>query len=221
MSETAELMAQIRTLSDRLAAVEDRAAIERLQNQYGFYLDNRMWDEVAGLFTDDEPSMEIGRRGNYVGKDRVLRFLRDVLGGGRWGLLRDEIINHIQLQMVVTLADDRRSARMRSRALVQGNSPPGTGKMLLAEGIYENLFVKEGESWKIKRLWWIPTYYFMVDGFDKAVFDSGPEDTDFPPDTPSAPIDENLGRRFPPFHYSHPFTGKTVPAPVANARERR
>lgn len=210
-----DLSAQISSLSKRLAAVEDREAIARLQNQYGFYLDNRMWDEVAALFTDNAPSMEIGRRGSYVGTERIRRFLVETLGGGRWGLERDEIINHIQLQMVITLDEDGKGAKMRSRALVQGNSPPGTGKMLLAEGVYENTFVKEGDIWKIKRLWWIPTYYFMVDGFDKAVFDSGPEDADFPPDTSSAPIDEDLGRRFPPFHYTHPFTGETVPAPSA------
>lgn len=210
-----DLTAQIRELSARLAAVEDREAIARLQNQYGFYIDNRMWDEMADLFTDNAPSMEIGRRGNYIGKDRILRFLTQALGGGRWGLLKDEIIHHIQLQMVITLGDDGTSAQMRSRAMVQGNSPPGTGKMLMAEGLYENTYVKEGGVWKIQRLWWIPTYYFMVDGFDKAVFDSGPEDADFPPDTPSAPIDEALGRRFPPFHYHHPFTGETAPAPSA------
>lgn len=219
MPETQDLIAQIRSLTDRLTAVEDRDAIERLQNQYGFYLDNRMWDEVAELFTEDAPSMEIGRRGNYVGKDRMKHFLREVLGGGRWGLLRDEIINHIQLQMVTTLSDDGLSAQMRSRALVQGNSPPGSGKMLLAEGVYENEFVKENGIWKIKRLWWIPTYYFMVDGFDQAIFDSGPEDANFPPDSASAPIDEGLGRRFPPFHYLHPFTGNRVPAPSANRDE--
>jgi hypothetical protein len=203
-------------LEQRLAAVEDRDAIERLQNQYGFYLDNRMWDEVADLFCDDAPSIEIGRRGNYIGKPRVRRFLHEVLGQGRWGLLRDEIINHIQLQMVITLGVDGMGAQMRSRALVQGNSPPGSGKMLLAEGLYENDYVKENGAWRIKRLWWVPTYYFEVAGFDAAVFDSGPENPDFPPDTASAPCDRTLGRRFLPFHYVHPFTGAQVPAPSAN-----
>jgi SnoaL-like domain len=199
----------------RLAAVEDNLAITRLQNQYGYYIDNRMWRELADLFTDDAPEMEIGQRGAYVGKDRIHIFLHDVLGQGRWGLLKDEIIHHIQLQMVITVAGDRRTAKARSRALVHGNSPPGSGKMLMAEGLYENDYVREDGAWKIKRLWWVPTYYFEVAGFDAAVFDSGPPSSDFPPDAPSFPRDEALGRRFPPFHYDHPMTGKRVSSPSA------
>lgn len=197
----------------RVGLIEDRQAIERLQYQYGYYLDNRMWEEIVETFCDNEPSIEIGQRGSYIGKPRILKFMRDVLGGGRWGLLKDEIINHIQLQLVTTVAEDRMSAKCRSRALVQGNSPPGSGKMMLAEGIYENEYVKEAGIWKIKRIWWVPTYYFEVAGFENAAFDSGPESTEFPPDCPSAPCDEALGRRFLPFHYSHPLTGAFVPAP--------
>ncbi len=213
MAQTQTLEARIQQLEHALGLVQDQQEIERLQNQYGFYLDNRMWTEAADLFCDEAPSIEIGQRGNYVGKIRVTRFLREVLGGGRWGLLRDEIINHIQLQMVITVDPGRTTARMRSRALVQGNSPPGSGKMLLAEGLYENEYVKVDGRWRIKRLWWVPTYYFQVAGFDAAVFDSGPPSTEFPPDAPSGPRNEALGRRFPPFHYAHPFTGARTPAP--------
>jgi len=214
-SDSQDLAAQLASMEARLALVEDREAIVQLQNQYGYYLDNRMFDEVADLFCDDEPEIEIGQRGAYVGKERIRRFLLGVLGGGRWGLLKDEIIHHIQLQPVTNVSEDRSRAQCRCRALVQGNSPPGSGKMLLAEGVYENQYVRENGVWKIKRLWWVPTYYFQVAGFDEAVFDSGPEDKGFPPDRPSAPRDEALGRRFPPFHYRHPFTGAKVPGPAS------
>jgi hypothetical protein len=221
MPTTGELLDRIAQLEERLGIVEDREAIERLQYQYGFYLDNRMWREVADLFTDAAPSIEIGRRGSYVGKDRVYRFLRDVLGEGRWGLVKDEIINHIQLQMVTTLSGDRRTAKSRSRAIVQGNSPPGSGSMLWAEGLYENDYVKEAGSWKIQRLWWVPTFYVKVAGFDQAVFQSGPESSDFPPDVPSAPPDGALGRSFPPFHYVHPVSGAKVPSPASRSGPAR
>ena len=201
------------SLERRLALVEDRDAIERVQNQYGYYLDNRMFREVGDLFCDAQPSIEIGQRGSYIGKERIQRFLLEVLGAGRWGLLKDEIIHHIQLQMVITVAEDRASANARCRALIQGNSPPGSGKMLMAEGVYENTYLRENGVWKIKRLWWVPTYYFEVAGFDKASFDSGPASTEFPPDVPSYPRDEDLGRRFVPFHYDHPMTGAVVPSP--------
>lgn len=218
MADENMLVRRVAELEERLALMEDRDAIQRLQNMYGFYIDNRMWPELAELFAEDGASIEIGRRGNYIGKERIYRFLEDVLGGGRWGLLKDEIINHIQLQMVLTLADDRQSAKARCRAIVQGNSPPGSGKMLWSEGLYENEYVKEDGAWKIKRLWWVPTFYTLMDGFDQAVFQTAPESADFPPDEPSQPQDEALGRAFPPFHYRHPFTGLEVPSPSAKQK---
>jgi len=213
MPAVESLLQHIAALEHRLGLVEDREAIERLQCQYGFYLDNRMWQEVGDLFAGHDASIEIGRRGNYVGKERIHRFLHDVLGQGRWGLLKDEIINHIQLQMVTTVAPDRLTAKTRSRAIVQGNSPPGTGSLLWAEGIYENEYVKEAGVWKIKRLWWVPTFYVQMVGMDKAAFQSAPVSEAFPPDGPSAPQDAALGRSFIPFHYVHPTTGAVVPSP--------
>jgi hypothetical protein len=213
MTSLDELQRQMQALEARLARAEDRQEIERLQHMYGFYIDNRMWAEMAEFFCEHAPSIEIGRRGRYVGKARVLRFLNEVLGGGRWGLLKNEIINHMQSQPVITLAEDGRSARMRSRAVVLGNSPPGGGKMLWAEGVYENEYVKEDGRWKIRHLGWVPTFYVEIPGFDSAVFQSGPASDTFPPDHPSAPQDEALGRSFLPFHYRHPFTGALVPSP--------
>lgn len=207
------LVERIGELEHRLEVLEDEREIARLQNVYGFYLDNRMWGEIAELFTLDG-EIEIGRRGGYRGKPRVQRFLEEVLGQGRWGLFREEIINHIQLQMVITVATDRRTARMRSRALIQGNSPPGQARMLLAEGLYENEYVRRDGHWMIKRLWWVPTYYFTVPGFDTAVFESGPASEAFPPDTPPRPQHPGLGRDFPPFHYAHPFTGAVASIPA-------
>ena len=219
MPDQDTLLRELSDLRERVAIIEDRAAIERLQYQYGFYIDNRMMSEMADLFTDHEPSIEISRRGTYIGKERIRRFLHDVLAQGRWGLMKDEIIHHIQLQQLITVMPDRRTARMRSRALVQGNSPPGSGKMLMAEGTYENEYVREGGVWRIKRIWWVPNYYFEVAGFDKAVFFSGPESVDFPPDRPSVAPDPGLGRGFAPFHYPHPFTGQIIPSPSTKGRD--
>ncbi len=138
-----------------------------------------------------------------------------MLGQGRWGLAHEEIINHIQLQMVITVAPDRRTAKMRSRALIQGNSPPGQTRMLLAEGLYENDYVRQEDGWRIKRLWWAPTFYFTVPGFETAVFESGPVAEQYPPDTPPRGKHPQLGRDFPPFHYAHPFTGAPPRIPAS------
>ncbi len=225
MTDLSALAAEIAELRNRLQALEDKDAIVRLQYQYGYYIDNRMWDAMVGLFCDDAsegggPEIEIGQRGAYVGKERIHRFLEQGLGGGRWGLLKDEIIHHIQLQPLVTVAADGLTAQCRARAQVQGNSPPGSGKFLLAEGLYENSYVKQADGWRIKRLWWVPTYYFQIAGFDQAVFDSGPPSQDFPPDRPSVPVNQALGRRFPPFHYAHPASGEAFADPASKPDQR-
>lgn len=217
MDSADPLAAELSELKARLVRLEDQDAIVRLQYQYGYYIDNRMWDAMVGLFADEGAEIEIGQRGTYVGKARIHRFLEDVLGGGRWGLLKDEIIHHIQLQPLVTVAPDGLTAKARARAMVQGNSPPGSGSFLLAEGLYENSYVKQVDGWRIQRLWWVPTYYFQIAGFDQAVFDSGPPSPDFPPDRPSVPTNAALGRRFPPFHYAHPATGETWNDPSSPA----
>jgi hypothetical protein len=209
------LIGRIGQLEARLQVLEDEREIARIQNIYGFYLDNRMWREIADLFAEDG-EIEIGRRGAYRGRERVHRFLEEVLGQGRWGLAREEIINHVQLQMVITVAPDGGAAKMRSRALIQGNSPPGQTRMLLAEGLYENDYVRQDGRWMIQRLWWAPTFYFTVPGFETAVFESGPVSQDFPPDSPPRGKHPRLGRDFPPFHYDHPITGAPARIPASD-----
>jgi len=221
MVDNNALLARIADLEHRLGVVEDREEIARLQNNWGYLIDNRMFAEMADLFCEDAPSIEIGRRGAYIGKPRIHRFLEEILGGGRWGLLKDEIINHMQLQFVITVAPDRQTAKARARALIHGDSPPGGDRMLWAEGLYENDYVKEGGAWKIKRIWWVPNFYFMVPGFDSRVYQSGPASEDFPPDRPSHPDAPGLGRGFPPFHYPHPVTGRPLPAsPVSRPADK-
>jgi hypothetical protein len=216
--ETLEaLVARQQSQIDRL---EDRGAIERLQYAYGYFLDNRMFDEVADLFTDDAPWIEIGQRGRYRGKHRIRTFLLEVLGKGRWGLLENEVINHVQMQPVITVAFDGMTASARARAQVQGNSPPTTECFLLADGVYENEYVKEDGVWKIKGLGVAMTYYALLQR-EKIWFDSAPPSDRFPPDSPSRPADPGLGRQFSAWHFLHPVTGESLKIPAsANAETR-
>jgi hypothetical protein len=209
--------ARLARLENEIGFVQDRREIRRLQYLYGYYVDNHMWHDMVDLFCDDAPSIEIGERGNYVGKDRLRTLLVDVLGKGRWGLRRNELANHMQAQMVITVAADRQTAKMRSRAIIQVTAAPdaaGGLKQRWSENPYENLYVREGGVWKIKRLWATPIIYFLVPGTeDGHLHDFGPSET-LPPDTPSHPIDSRLGRGFPPYHMTHPITGRPVLSPA-------
>jgi len=196
-------------LRERFGRLEDESEIGRIQRMYGYYIDNRMWDAMTDLFAEDG-SIEIGRRGRYIGKERVRALLRDVIGRGRDGLLRGEIINHMQLQGVVTVDPGRETAKGRWRALIQGSPPPGETTMVWAEGVYENTYVRERGQWKISSLWWAPTFYVNIPGYESVYFDSSPADEAIPPDTESIPQHAVLGRSFVPFHYRHPVSGKSV-----------
>jgi len=60
MADNEELLRRVDALQERLSLMEDRDAIQRLQNMYGFYIDNRMWAEMAGLFAENDYVKEDG-----------------------------------------------------------------------------------------------------------------------------------------------------------------
>ena len=69
-SEFAALRAHLDTQSVRLQRLEhelgilqDKDEIQRLQYSYGFFMDNRMFQEMVDLFADHGAWMEIGGRG--------------------------------------------------------------------------------------------------------------------------------------------------------------
>jgi len=213
--EVGRLREELAQTRHRLALLEDRAEIERLQYAYGYFIDNRMFREMTDLFCDEGAWIEIGQRGRYHGKARIHRFLHQVLGDGRWGLLRDEVINHVQQQPIITVADDRTRAWSRARAQVQGNSPPDTPHFLLADGIYENEYVREGGRWKILGVTVTMTFYAALERA-RIWFPSAPPSEAFPPDAPSQPVDQRLGRQFNPWHFAHPITGEPLPVPASD-----
>jgi hypothetical protein len=222
-AELAALKAQVERQAAELTEarhaiglLEDKNEIERLQYTYGYLIDNRMFREMADLFADEGAWIEIGERGRYHGKERIHRFLHEVLGGGRWGLAHNEVINHVQQQLLITVDDDRTHARSRARAEVQGNSPPDTPTFLFADGIYENDYVKEGGRWKIEGIKVTMTFYAALERAS-IWFPSAPPSDQLPPDAPSQPRDERLGRQFNPFRWPHPITGEPLAVPASDA----
>jgi hypothetical protein len=225
-------------LENRIGRLEDIEEIKRLQRTYGYYIDLCLWEPMADLFADSGAAIEIGRRGRYVGKANVLKFLRDVNGGGFTGLRRQQVINHTQGQGIVTVSPDRQHAQGRWRAIIQGGGgpqrqqipgsaaaaapagsggPPGAlsgGAMMYSEGIYENTYIRENGVWKLGVLFWVPTYYVSHE-YDYMWFQSAAASTEFPPQRAPTPPNEALGRQFMPFHYLHPITGAPVTAVVA------
>jgi acetyl esterase/lipase len=201
-------------LARRAQKLEDEQSIENLQKIYGYYLDRRMWDEVADLFADNG-TIEMGLRGVYVGKARVRQFL-NLLGPA--GVGDGELFDHVQLQAVVDVADDGRTAKSRSRELNMIGVVDGQGEW--SEGIYENTWIKEGDVWKLKDLRYFPTFISDYDlGWAKDAKPVQTASTELPPDrAPTSTYAIYPKAHIPPFHYDNPVSGLAPRYPEARGR---
>jgi outer membrane murein-binding lipoprotein Lpp len=201
-SEVDNLKAQVAQLQKQAQSAQDYIAISNLQTAYGYYVDKAQWDQVADLFTKDG-TLEIGLRGVWVGQDRVRAYLHK-LPDLKYG----SVFNHMQLQPMISVADDGQTAKARWRALIQ----VGTlgEKSQWGEGTYENEYVKEDGVWKIQKLHFYMTYYVdYYKGWDKGGDPAPGPIPGFPPDRPPTETYGLYPNVFiPPYHYANPVTGK-------------
>ncbi len=212
---------KIAALEHRLAIMEDKDEIRSLQYAYGYYLDKCLYDEAASCFS--ERARLKFMNGVYVGQKGVRRlycdwfanYFADGKNGPPYGLLLDHFLG----QAIISVAPDRKTARGRYRALLQGGThesrPPieGFPPANWEGGIYEHVYYREDGVWKIGEF-----NYFMLwqadyhEGWDKSVLHLKPFDTTYP-ENPIGP-DELTDAPKPlwphtqivPFHYPHPVT---------------
>jgi hypothetical protein len=191
-------------LSARLQRQEDEDAVEKLQRQYGFFVDKALWKEAADLFTEDG-TLEIGGRGVFVGKKRVLEYL---IWLDPEGLTKGKLFEHQQLQPLVTIGPDGNTAQMRARFFGQVGEYQKDG--IWGMGTYENEYVKENGVWKIKKLHaYFRMYTQYKDGWGKTALPNTKPEKDLPPDRPPTVVHEQYPSTFiPPYHYKHPVTGR-------------
>ena len=201
----ATLTALLEESGRALGAVEDRASIENVQTAYGYYLATQLWDELTALFAEDG-TIEIALRGVYVGRPAVRRNLNLY---GHAGLDEGVLHNHMQFQMVIHVAGDGRSARLRSRAF---SMMGGFGRSAMwMGGVYENEFVKVGDRWMFLHDQVINTYFTAYETGWKDLAQRAPPGItpSNPPDRPpSLSFDMYPKNHLLPFHYANPVTGR-------------
>ncbi|MFO1409077.1 MAG: nuclear transport factor 2 family protein [Steroidobacteraceae bacterium] len=208
----AALRAELGVLRRRVQQLEDVEAIKKLQRIYGYYVDKAQWSKVVGLFSAD-CEIEIAGRGVYTGMAgaRTVFFEIGRMIGQPWGtdgLGEGQLHNHIQLQGVVNVARDGRTARGRWRALIQVGV---LGKFAhWAEGPYEMEYVKQGGKWLIRVLRWFPTFYTPYEeGWGRKGLPMSAMSTENPPDRPPTyQYQAYPGTFLPPYHFPHPVTGE-------------
>ncbi|HEU4627380.1 MAG TPA: nuclear transport factor 2 family protein [Steroidobacteraceae bacterium] len=190
-------------LAQRLQSEDE---IENLQGIYGYYFDKNLWSEVAALFTAGA-TFEYGQRGVYVGRAHIEQALKLF---GPPGPQRGWLNNAFQLQPVIHVSDDGRTAKGRWESIMQLARPNSGGQWGL--GVYENEYALEGGRWKISKLHF---YVTALADYD-LMWSKGPQSLEgpsaiLPPDRPPTEIYRSLpGVYIPPFHYRHPVTGKPI-----------
>jgi hypothetical protein len=156
------LAARLDALEHRVGELEDLNAIRRLHWAYGYYIDFNRPDDVAELFARDGAVVFLS--GEYHGHAGVKRLYGDWIAGrftqGRPGPVDGLVLDHFQMQDIVTVAPDRQTAKGRFRGMLLGGwhdsvieqKPDFMPQQFWEAGIYENDYVREDGAWKIKRL---------------------------------------------------------------------
>ena len=115
---------QMQEMAVELGRLRDAQAIRHLQHSYGYYMDKCLYDEVVDLFTEDgEVRFEGGIYRGRAGQRRLYcEALRKTFTGGANGPTYGLLLDHLQLQDIIDVADDRRSAKARFRCFMQAGS---------------------------------------------------------------------------------------------------
>jgi triacylglycerol lipase len=195
-----------------IARVQDYDEIENLESAYGYYLDKNLWNPLADIFARDG-SIELAQRGVYKGP-RLREFLVTVFGRGQEGPVENRLGNHLNLQPVINVAADGKTARVRARMLQQMSMG---GHASMGGAIYENEIVKEYGVWKFSKVHAYNTFGAGYDGgWARSPSTGMPGPTaGFAPDAPPTSVVSMLPIVYEiPYHYANPVTGRTALAPV-------
>jgi hypothetical protein len=126
-----QLAKRIEELEHRAGVLEDVHAIRRLQHAYGYYLDKCLYDEVVDLFSDAGEVSFLG--GIFRGKAGLRRLycerFRARFTGGHNGPVYGLLLDHPQLQDIIDVAPDRKTAKGRFRYIMQAGRRSGRRRM--------------------------------------------------------------------------------------------
>lgn len=219
-----KLREEIAALRHQVGVLEDINAIRHLHYAYGYYMDKCLYDETVELFSDDAQIRFLNGiyRGRLGARRLYCDWFRNLFTGGRNGPVDGFLLDHLLLQGIIEVAPNRKTARARFRCFMQGGyhaSKPDKRPELPVQfwegGIYENEYVRENGTWKIRLLnynmLWQANYR---EGWTDSEAHLGALTKTFPddPNGPDELVDEQPAvwprTRIVPFHYRHPVTGK-------------
>ncbi len=201
--------ATLTELQKRVDTLNDEDRVRNLQSAYGYYADQKMWDDVVDLFAGSGV-VEIGGQGIWEGPKGVRHWLQSI---GPAGLTHGQINDRVQHDVIVTIAPGGNEAFARGIELgMLGEADEEKGWWEVAT--FYNRFVKEDGVWKIREMRRFPQVKSDVFlGWGKSrIIDPVPSGTNAP-DSPVPDADlAEPGLAMPAFATVHPVTGKPVKA---------
>lgn len=226
----AALEAKLAEMDRRLTTREDELDVKKLQYLYGYLIDKCMYNEVVDLFADDGQVAFFG--GVWKGKEGVRRLYVDRFQKrftyGNNGPIDGFLLEHPQIQTIIDIDADGKTARLRGRSMMQagrhkdyeGDAPHLKSRQWWEGGLYENVFTKGADGkWRIQSLNYFPQWHA---DFETGWANTPDEYVPFPkvtfPEDPSGP-DELIKdhwlwptHKLLPFHMKHPITGQDMAA---------
>lgn len=195
----------LRRLSARIATLNDEDSVRNLQNIYGYYVNENMWDDITDLVTPDAV-LEAGGIGIYSGPTGIRKYLETI---GPKGLRHGELNDEIQLDVAVKVAPDGLTAQARGLEWdFLGDADHEKGYWGVRQ--FVNSYRKINDVWHIREIRLYPvmkTDYYQ--GWAKsAVIDPVPP-PNLAPDGPlPTPDTSKDGQAIPVFFLPNPASGK-------------
>lgn len=233
-TDLAAIEARLDALQHQVNTLEDVNAIRKLHFSYGYLIDYCRYDDVVELFAEDGEVLFLS--GIYKGHEGIRRlyktWFQDFFTKSVDGPLDGFLLDHFQMQDIVDVAPDRKTAKGRFRAMLAGGNhhsreycPEGLPEQFYEAGIYENSYVRENGVWKIQRLDYIVEWQAEYEkGWSHTDCHLQPFDSTYPenPLGPDALLEVKRpawpDRAAIPYHYAHPVTGRNLNVTHDNAK---
>jgi hypothetical protein len=141
-------MAEVRRKLDTAKAYD---AVENVSNNFGYYLDDTMWDQMAEGFAVDGTRPQ--GPGFYVGHQHILEAMTQTHFSGPPSPTnpRDHLNIHQRLQPVIDINPDGSTAKLRTRLFLYHASQKDGPSSTFSSGMYPNeTFTREGGVWKMQ-----------------------------------------------------------------------
>jgi hypothetical protein len=199
------------TLEQRIDVMNDEDKVRNLQAAYNYYVDRKMWDDVADLFAADSV-VEIGGVGVYDGAKGARRAMERM---GSAGLTHGQLNDHLLFDDVAEILPGGREARMRGFELgMVGEADKGEEHWEV--NVFDNRFVKEGGLWKVREMRIFPLLRSEYhEGWGKSRLSEPVPSGALAPDHPVPAADQgSQDAVIPAFNMPNPVTGRQVELPA-------